>query len=181
MNGVVTATKRRRSQVTSERVWRELERASFAVIGYSTPAGEPRSSGVVYKTVGKRLYTAVAPNSWKAKHIATGGHVSVTVPLRRGGILSLALPIPPATITFHATAIVHPAGSVKVSSLSKELESLMPPERRDAAVVIEVVPMGEFLTYGVGVPLMDMQKPELAGGMVPSGSNGGVNSGGDSG
>jgi hypothetical protein len=164
---IVTTHEFGRSHLKGEQVWHVLDRASFAVIGYVTPAGEPRSSGVVYKTVGKRLYTVVAPNSWKARHIASGGQVSVTVPVRRGGILSLVLPIPPATISFHATAIVHPAGAVKVGSLSKELESLVPPDRRDAAVVIELTPVGEFLLFGVGVSLMDMQKPDLAGGVVP--------------
>lgn len=162
-----TAVEIARSRVTSEQVWQQLDSASFAVIGYVTPAGESRSSGVVYKTLGKRLYVAVAPDSWKARHIAASKRVSVTVPVRRGGILSLVLPIPPATISFHATAIVHPAGSLKISSLSKQLESLLPPERRDAAVVIELIPEGEFLTYGVGVSLMDMQKPELARAVVP--------------
>ncbi len=85
-----------RSRLTSEQVWQQLDRASFAVIGYVTPAGEPRSSGVVYKTVGKRLYVVVAPESWKARHVATSTHVSMTVLVRRGGILSLVLPIPPA-------------------------------------------------------------------------------------
>jgi len=92
----------------------------------------------------------------------------VTAPVLRGGILALVLPIPPATISFHATAIVHAAGSVKVSSLSKELDSLLPSDRREAAVVIELTPEGQFLTYGVGVRLMDMQKPELARGEVPT-------------
>jgi len=165
---VVTASEIGRSHVTSEQVWHELDRASFAVIGYVTPAGEPRSSGVVYKTAGKRLFVAVAPESWKARHIAAARQVSVTVPVRRGGILALVLPIPPATISFHATAIVHPAGSVKVSAISKELDSLLPSERRDSAVVIELTPQGQFLTYGVGVRLMDMQKPELARGEVPT-------------
>lgn len=162
-----TATETAKSRVTTEQVWRQLDRASFAVIGYVTPAGEPRSSGVVYKTVGKRLYAVVAPDSWKARHIAAGKRVSVTVPVRRGGIIALFLPIPPATISFHGEAIVHPAGSVKIASLSKELESLLPPDRRDAGVVIELVPEGHFLTYGVGVPLMDMLKPELAKAVVP--------------
>jgi hypothetical protein len=179
---VVTTHEFGRSHVTGEQVWHELEKASFAVIGYVTPAGEPRSSGVVYKTVGKRLYTVVAPNSWKARHIASGGQVSVTVPVRRGGLLSLVLPIPPATISFHAGAIVHPAGALKDSSLPKELYALVPPDRRGEAVVIELAPVGEFLLFGVGVSLIDMQKPDLAGGVVPmSGTNGSVNSGGDSG
>jgi pyridoxamine 5'-phosphate oxidase-like protein len=152
---------------TTEQVWREIEKASFAVVGYITPAGEARSSGVVYKTVGKRLYFAVSPESWKARHIAASKRVSVTVPVHRGGILALVAPIPPATISFHATGIVHPAGSVRIGSLSKELESLLPRERRDTAVLVELIPEGRFLTYGVGVSLTDMRKPELAEAVVP--------------
>jgi hypothetical protein len=154
-------------RVTSDQVWQQLDRASFAIIGYVTPAGEARSSGVVYKTVNKRLYVAVAPDSWKARHIAAAPRVTVTVPVRRGGVLALLMPIPPATITFQAMALVHAADSVEIGSFSKELESLLPPDRRDHAVVIELVPEGHFLIYGVGVPLMDMAKPELARAVVP--------------
>jgi hypothetical protein len=62
---------------------------------------------------------------------------------------------------------VHPSGSVQTGSISKELESLLPADRQDAGVVIELIPEGRFLTYGVGIPLTDMQKPELARGTVP--------------
>jgi Pyridoxamine 5'-phosphate oxidase len=99
------------ARLTTEQVWHQIAEASFAVIGYVTPAGEPRSSGVAYKSIGRRLYVAVASDSWKASHIAASRRVAVTVPVRRGGILSLVAPIPPATVSFHATAIVHPAGS----------------------------------------------------------------------
>jgi hypothetical protein len=139
------------ARLTTEQVWRQLVKASFAVLGHVTPAGEPRSSGVVYKTVGQRLYIAIAPDSWKARHIAVSGRVAVTVPVRRGGLLSLVLPIPPATISFHGTAIVHPADSPQVRSLLNELASLLPEERRASAAVIEVIPEGSFVTYGVGV------------------------------
>jgi len=168
------------ARVTGVEVWRQLQRASFAVISYVTPAGKPRSSGVVYTAAGERLYMVVAPDSWKARHIASGGDVSVTVPVRRGGVLSLLLPIPPATISFQATATVHPAGSVNVSSLPSELEALLPADRRDEAVVIELAPRGEFLTYGVAVPLMDMKDPELARAVVPMTSSQGNAKGGGS-
>jgi hypothetical protein len=167
MSVSATLTKGTRTHTSTEDVWTELDRASFAVIGYVTPAGEPRSSGVVYKAVGRRLFTVVAADSWKARHIVTGSTVSVTVPVRRGGVLSLVMPIPPATISFHATAIVHPAGAIDVASLSPELESLLPPERRDGAVVIELVPEDRFLTYGVGTALMDMRAPGLSRAVVP--------------
>src|SRR2546423_9898590 len=92
------------ARLTGDRVWRELGKASFAVVSYVTPAGAPRSSGVIYATVGRRLCVVTAAGSWKARHIAASGQVAVTVPVRRGGMMSLLLPIPPATISFHASA-----------------------------------------------------------------------------
>jgi len=154
------------SRLDREQVWRALAKASFAVIGFVTHSGEPRSSGVVYAVEDGRLYTAVAPDSWKARNIANGTQVSVTVPVRRGGVLSLVVPIPPATISFHARAVVHPAGSLDIGSLSKKLASLVP-EKRRAGSLLELIPEGVFLTYGIGVSLMDMADPDVALARVP--------------
>ena len=153
--------------LTGEEVWRAIAKASFAVVAYVTPSGEPRSSGVVYKTVGGRLFMAVGPESWKARHIAASGRVAVTVPVRRGGILSLLVPIPPATVSFHATAIVHPPGSPRVRPLLDELASLLPVERRASAAIIEVEPEGAFVTYGLGVSLTKMRDPDAARARIP--------------
>ncbi len=156
-----------RGHVSSELIWHELERTSFAVLGYVTPQGEPRSSGVVFKSVGHRLYAAVAPDSWKARHIAASGRVSVTVPVRKGGLLAIMMPIPPATISFHAAAVVHAAGAPEVRQILNVLGALLPPERRDTAALVELIPEGEFLTYGIGVSLMQMRSPASARGRVP--------------
>jgi hypothetical protein len=155
------------ARLTTEQVWHQVAKASFAVLSHRTPAGEPRSSGVIYKTVGRRLYIATAPDSWKARHITANRRVAVTVPMRRGGLLSLLAPIPPATISFRATAIVHPAGSPQVRPLLNELASLLPQERQASAAVIEVIPEGSFVTYGVGVSLTQMRDPAAARGRVP--------------
>ncbi len=159
----VTGTPR----VSSEAVWRALAKASFAVVGYRNAAGEPRSSGVVYGTAERRLYIAVAADGWKARQIATGDDVAVTVPVRRGGLLALLAPIPPATITFQAKATVHPAGSLDIGSVSKDLVKLVPESRKSGSCVIELVPEGRFLTYGIGVSLMDMANPAVALARVP--------------
>jgi Pyridoxamine 5'-phosphate oxidase len=155
------------ARLITEQVWHQIAKASFAVIGHVTPAGEPRSSGVVYKTIGRRLYVAVAPDSWKARHIATSRRVAVTVPVRRGGTLSLLAPIPPATISFHGAAIVHPAGSPQVRPRLKELGSLIPVERRTSACIIEILPEWAFLTYGLDVSLSKMRDPAAARVRVP--------------
>ncbi len=156
-----------RVYLSREAVWEALAHASFAVVSHVNAAGEPRSSGVVYGVVDRRLYLAVATDGWKARQIETGQEVSVTVPVRRGGLLSLLVPIPPATITFRATATVHPAGSLDVRSVSKELAKLVPEDRKETSVIIELEPEGRFLTYGIGVSLMAMRDPALARARVP--------------
>jgi len=165
-----TSRSPKRSRATprtrTSRVWDELDHATFAILGYVTPAGEPRSSGVVYGNAGGHLYVAVAPNSWKARQIRDGQEVAVTVPVRRGGVLSLVAPIPPATVSFHARAIVHAAGSLDLASVSERLTALLP-KGRTAATVIELVPEGSFLTYGIGVPLRMMRDPAAALAHVP--------------
>jgi hypothetical protein len=152
--------------LTSDQVWRALAKASFAVLSHVTPAGEPRSSGVVYAVADRRLYVVVAPDSWKARHIAADPHVSVTVPVRRGGVLTLLFPIPPATVSFRASARLYPAGDPD-HPLPKQLSALLPADRRDAGSIVEIRPAGDFVTYGLGVPLQQMRHPAMARNRVP--------------
>jgi hypothetical protein len=84
-----------------------------------------------------------------------------------GGLLSMVAPIPPATVSFHAKATVHPAGSVSIEKVPKKLASQLPKERRSAGCLLELVPEGNFLTYGLGVSLPDMARPQAALAHVP--------------
>jgi len=153
--------------LSSDDVWDTVARRSFAVLGYVTPAGEPRTSGVMYKTLDRRLYVAVAPDSWKAKHIGASGRVGVTVLVRRGGLMSLMVPIPPATISFRASATVYGPGDPAVRPILEQLGSMLPAERRDTASIIEIVPEGAFVTFGVGVSLMKMRDTAAAQARMP--------------
>jgi hypothetical protein len=156
-----------RRRLAGDRIWDALAKASFAVISHVTPAGEPRSSGVVYTVVEHRMYVVVAKDGWKARHIAANGDVAVTVPVRRGGVMSLWLPIPPATISFPATATVHSCDDARLGPAMDRLAPLLPPRRQASSRILEVRPRGHFLTYGVGVPLMRMRDPALARARVP--------------
>ena len=155
------------STLTAAQVWQALAKASFAVLSHVTPAGEPRASGVLYAVADRRLYVVVAPDSWKARHIAADGHVAVTVPVRRGGVLAMLFPIPPATVSFRASALVYPADAPG-RLLPARLSALLPPDRRGKAAVIEMCPVGDFLTYGLGVSLRQMRDPGLARDRVPA-------------
>lgn len=155
------------SRLNSEKIWDTVGKGSFAVISYVTPEGAPRSSGVMYRAIGKGLYVVVAPDGWKAKHITVTGKVAMTVPVRRGGLFSLVFPIPPATISFRGTATVHAGDSPRVQSVIEQLGDLLPSDRRMSSSVIEIVPEGWFVTYGVGVSLKDMRDPKKARARVP--------------
>jgi len=170
MTTTTTTTKRLPTdaqRIGSTVVWKAIERAAFAVLAHVTPGGEPRSTGVVYGAAGHRIYVAVAPGSWKARHIADGDRVSLTVPVRRGGLLALLFPIPPATISLHARVAVHAPGSVDLASISPNLARLVPASRRGTACILELVPEGTFLTYGIGVSLTDLADPARAMARVP--------------
>jgi hypothetical protein len=145
--------------VISADIWHLVTRASFAVLGHVTPRGEPRSSGVVYLVDGGSMFVAVAKDSWKARQLADGSMVAVTVPIRRGGPLSLVFPIPPATISFRAVVTIHPG---EVLDRMPRLARLVPVERRAGCTVLEIRPTGSFLTYGVGVSLTQMRDPARA-------------------
>jgi hypothetical protein len=136
------------------------------VLTHVTPNGAPRSSGVVYGLAGERMFVVVAKDSWKARHIAADGIVSVTVPIRRGGIMSLFFPIPPATVSFLAVAVVHPP---TVLDSLPHLARLVPPERRTDCAVLEIRPTGYFVTYGLGVPLSRMRDPATSRARIPIG------------
>lgn len=153
--------------LTAAEVWRQLEKRSFAVLAYVTPDGEPRSSGVGYGVEDRRLFVAVAPESWKARHIRDGQRVSLTVAVPAGGPLGLVFPIPPATISFGARATVRRAGATDTAALPRALARLLPEARRSSSCILELVPEGRFLTYGIGVPLRDLADPVRAGGRVP--------------
>jgi hypothetical protein len=90
------------------------------------------------------------------------GRVAVTVPVRRGGFLSLIVPIPPATVSFNGTAVVHPPRSPQVDGLLQKLAPLLPADRQNSASIIEIVPEGTFVTYGLGVSLIQMRDPATA-------------------
>jgi hypothetical protein len=135
-------------------------------MSHVTASGKPRSSGVVYGTDGSRILVVVAASSWKARTITDGQLVALTVPVRRGGLLASLFPIPPAAISFRARAKVGEPGMLDRDSLPKQFARLLPPATAPSCV-IELTPEGNFLTYGIGVSLMQMRDPEISLVRVP--------------
>lgn len=154
-------------QVTPDQVWREIDRHLFAVIGVVTSKGEARTVGVVYVVADHKLYIATQKAAWKVKHIAQNPHVSLTITLAKRIPFLPWIKIPAATISFAGLARVLEHREVTPEVLHKLYRGVVKDKAALAAsCVIEVVPQHEFLTYGVGVPLLEMRFPNKARGRV---------------
>jgi hypothetical protein len=156
------------NQLPGELVWAELEKELFAVLGMVTAKGEARTIGVVYVVHDRKIYISTKKDAWKTRHIRGNPHVSITVPIPKRIPFMPWIKIPAATISFSGTARVLEPGDVGkdvLNSLFRGLEA--DNEMLASTSVIVIEPVGEFVTYGVGIPLMAMRDPEKARGRAP--------------
>ena len=155
------------TQLTTEQVWREIEHNLFAILGMVTPQGEARTVGVVYVVEDHKLYIGTAKAAWKTKHIAHNPHVSLTIPIAKRLPFLPWIKIPAATITCSGLARVREHSDIKADLLARLYHDVVKdPAAMAASCVIEVAPQKEFITYGVGMPLMQMRFPDRARGRV---------------
>jgi hypothetical protein len=155
-------------QLPSEWIWKELEDQIFAVIGMVNARGESRTAGIVYVVNDKVLYISTGKDSWKARHIRGNSHVSMTVPIAKRVPLMPWIKVPAATITFSGKARVYEPGEVDQEILSALLQGMEEDKESLSEIcVIEIQPQGDFVTYGVGVSLLQMRDPVLARGRAP--------------
>lgn len=164
-------------QLTSQQVWEVIEKELFAVLGMVTANHEARTVGVVYVVRDRRLYIGSGKETWKVKHIARNPHVSLTVTVHKSIPLMPWIKIPAATISFSGMARILDPKETPGDLLQAiyrgmaENEELMAGSR-----LIEVTPVKEFITYGIGIPLLKMRDPEQARGRAPVGVAGPLDS-----
>ena len=156
--------------LTSEQVWKQIEKRMFAVLGYVTPKGEARTTGIVYVTRRRKFYIGADSDSWKARHIQRNPNVSLTVTIPKRIPFMPWISIPDATITLQGQAQVTPVAEADQEIVMALFHGMAAdPEMRANAALMEVAPRGDFITYGVGVSLRAMRDPGQARGRAPVG------------
>ena len=156
--------------VTTAEVWKVIDEEIFGVLAFSNAKGEPRSAGIWYTVEDRQLLIPSARSAWKVRHIEANPAVSMTITIPKRIPFMPFLKIPAATITFQGTATIEDvdalsAGTRKALFRGLEMDQDL---ARDTAV-IRVTPHGDFVTYGVAMPMTQMRKPELASGRAPTG------------
>lgn len=156
-------------QLSSEQVWQAIEKELFAVVGMVTSRHEARTAGVVYVVRDRKLYVATGADTWKARHIAANPSVSVTIPIAKRIPIMPWMKIPAATITFAGTARILAAKDAPRELLAAIFRGMADDAKMIAeSCLIEITPIKDFVTYGVGVSLMQMRDPEQARGRAPT-------------
>lgn len=154
--------------LTTDQVWREVERGFCAVLGMVTARGEPRTAVIVYTVRDRRLYIGSDRSAWKVRHIQSNPNVSLTVTIPKRLPFLPWIRIPAAAISFQGEATAHALEEVPEEiprTLFKGLE--MSEAEKAETCILEVRPRGRFVTYGIGVSLAKMRIPEEAAGFAP--------------
>ena len=158
-------------QLTSEQVWQAIEKELFGVIGMVTAENESRTVGIVYVVRNRRLYIGSDKDAWKVRHITQNPNVSLTIPIHKRILFMPWVKIPAATITFAGVAKIVEPGEAPPEIFAAVFRGMADNETRMAeSVLIEVTPVKDFVTYGVGIPLMKMRDPNQARGRAPVGT-----------
>jgi hypothetical protein len=157
-------------ELTPEQVWDVIEKNLFGVIGMVTKENEARTVGIVYVVRDRRLYIGTGKDTWKVRHVAQNPHVSMTIPVHKGIPLMPFIKIPAATITFCGEAKVIDPEDTPPEILQAIYRGMAEDNERVAETcLIEVTPVKDFITYGIGIPMMKMRDPDQARGRAPVG------------
>lgn len=157
--------------LTTEQVWEALDRGFFGVIAFVNRNGHPRTAGVCYTVEGRSLYVSTDKAAWKVRHIAANPNVSMTVTLPKRVPFLPFIKVPAAAITFRGQAEILEVHDIDPSVFKR----LGRGRERDPAVladtaVVRVIPRGEFVTFGIAMPITQMRKHEKAHGRAPCGT-----------
>lgn len=150
------------TSIDKEQVWSEIKKQIFSTVGFVTPRQHARTSGIVHTVHHHKIYFSVDKKSWKARHIAKNAHVSLTVIAPRRILFLPWIKLPPATISFSGMAVVTHF-SERPSVIEQALfRGAADRETVANALLVEIIPQGHFLTYGIGMPFWKMINPNEA-------------------
>ncbi|WP_394554085.1 pyridoxamine 5'-phosphate oxidase family protein [Agromyces sp. MMS24-JH15] len=154
--------------ITADEVWKAVAAENFMVVGMVSARGGARTAGVMHQVHDGRVWFTTNERLWKARHIAAEPNVSVTVPIAKRIPLLPWIRIPAATVTFCGVAETIPAADLHPEVAHALLHGLDVTDGGElgALIAIGIRPVGDFVTYGVGVSAMGMRDTEAAAGRV---------------
>ncbi len=157
---------------TTEEVWEDLDHAFFGVLAFVNRKGHPRTAGISYTVEGRSLYISTDKDMWKVRHITSNPNVSMTVTIPKRVPFLPFIKVPAATITFKGIAEILGVRDIDAAVFDRlPRGSETDPKVLENTAIIRIVPVGEFVTYGIAMPITQMRKHEEAHGRAPCGTD----------
>ncbi|MHA1671301.1 MAG: pyridoxamine 5'-phosphate oxidase family protein [Promethearchaeota archaeon] len=149
-----------------EEVKKVLKSNMWLVISTIDEKNQPHSSVVVYQSDGDIIIFQTGINTIKAKSIRKSNKVSITIPFRKNFLHKL-IPAPPAELHFTAKAELVPYDNEEAKKIfAKFLKHSESIEKPQGTIWVKIIPSNLISTYGVGVKLFSMRKPNKARNLV---------------
>ena len=109
----------------------------------------------VYASDGHIIYLISGKNTQKIRNISKNKKVGVTIPFYKNYLHRMISMVPPAAISFRATAEILDIGDIEASALYRKVLNFDLPEgHEDDNVWIRLTPCRVVTCYGVGVSLL---------------------------
>ena len=139
-----------------------MRKNMWMVLATSDKDNQPHCSVVVYQSDGKVIYFQTGPSALKTKHIQQNNKVSIAIPFRKNFGHKL-IPAPPAELHFKAIAeIVSKENEEARNILARFIRIAEKAEIKEDTIWIKISPISPIATFGVGIKLRHMRKPESA-------------------
>jgi hypothetical protein len=143
-----------------------IKKQNWLVLSTVDENNHPHSSVVVYQSNGKTIICQTGSDTLKARNIRKNKSVAVTIPFRKGFLHKL-IPAPPAELHFSSEAEIKEFDNKEAREIYEKYlkyDNVGPSEVEK--VWIKITLPNIISTYGVGVRLFKMRKPEEALNMV---------------
>jgi nitroimidazol reductase NimA-like FMN-containing flavoprotein (pyridoxamine 5'-phosphate oxidase superfamily) len=143
-----------------------LRKKNWLVLSTVDTKNIPHSSVIVYQSDGNVIYCMTGKNTLKARNIRSNNKVSITLPFRKNFFHKI-IPAPPAELHFTAKAEIKPFDDEEARKVfSKYLKYQENIENQKENIWLKITPSKRIATYGVGIRLFKMRKPEVSRNIV---------------
>lgn len=149
-----------------EEVKEIIEKNFWCVLSTANSKGNPQSSVIMYESDGNALYFTTGKPTLKARNMGNNENVSITIPFWKNTFHKF-IPAPPAELHFKGKVEFLERNHPEVQENMKRILKF---EQQAGVSVdtlyVKITPVKKIATFGVGIRLLQMRKPNKARNMV---------------
>ena len=143
-----------------------MKKNIWCVLSTTNIKGNPQSSVVMYQSDGKAIYFTTGETALKARNMRRNNNVSITIPFWMNTFHKL-IPAPPAELHFRGTVEFL---NREHEEIQKNLARVLKFEEKAGlsvkTVYAKVTPGKKIATFGVGIKLLELRKPEKSRNLI---------------